>query len=481
MSLPGFILRGGLAAALASGALACNTPRPDGQLEVDGGPLMYAHRLTLEPGHEAGVLGPIFTERHAGTDPYSQWTIRPLLSWRGLDDGRSEEWDLLYPLLTYHRTGEESRFQLLQWIGFSGGRHQTGGDENSTTLFPFYFSRESGDPARDYRALFPVYGTLKGRMMRDRIDFALFPLYAKSQKRDVVTRNYLYPIFHLRDGEGLRGWQIWPLAGHEVKSFNPAAGGAAAAGGHTRTFVAWPFYQHAESGIGTAQHTTVDALLPLYSLRRAPQRQDTTLLWPFFHYTADAANQYTEYGVPWPMIVWGDGPKKSVHRVWPLFGREQDGELTKAFYLWPLYQHRRLETERILRERERYLGFLYAHTREQRKETGESSERADLWPLYTYQRNGSRVRRQFLSPVEPLLPDHPGIERNYSPLFALWRSESDAASGRSSTSLLWNLVRTESEPEREKCSLLFGLFRYKSEKEARELRLLWVLPLRWGG
>lgn len=480
------LLQCGALALIALGLAACTTPGPDGWSAVEAGPLMYDYRLTLETGHEAGVFGPIFTERHAGkdADAYTQRTIRPFLLWRSMDDGRSEEVDVLYPLLTYHRTGDEYRFQIMQLIGFSGGRHQVGGDENSTTLFPFYFSRDSGDPARDFRALFPIYGTMKNRMQRDRIDFVLFPLYAKSQKRDVVTRNYLYPFFHVREGDRLRGWQFWPVMGREVKDYNPHAG-AANPGGHTKSFFAWPFYSHAETGIGTDKHTTIDALLPLYSMRRSPQRADTTILWPFFNYTADAANKYTEYSAPWPFIVWGDregnGTKKSTHRVWPLFGREQSAELTKEFYLWPLYQKHRLDTQSILRERDRVLGVLYSRSHEVRKETGEIRDRTDVWPLYSYKRTGATESRQFPSLFEPLRPDNPGMERNYSPLVAIWRSESNSATGVSSSSFLWHLVRTESSAKAEKCSLLFGLFRYKSNEEARELRLLWLLPIRWGG
>ena len=43
--------------------------------------------------------------------------------------------------------------------------------------------------------------------------FILFPLYVQSRKRDLVTDNYLFPIFHSRHGDKLKGWQA---AGHAV-------------------------------------------------------------------------------------------------------------------------------------------------------------------------------------------------------------------------------------------------------------------------
>ena len=67
------------------------------------------------------------------------------------------------------------------------------------------------------RDRFPLYGHIRDRLFRDEIFFVLFPIYGESRKRDVVTDNYLYPFFHLRLGEGLQGWQFWPLIGSEHK------------------------------------------------------------------------------------------------------------------------------------------------------------------------------------------------------------------------------------------------------------------------
>ena len=57
----------------------------------------------------------------------------------------------------------------------------------------------------------------KDRLFRDEIFFVMFPIYSETRKRDVVTDNYLYPFFHLRHGDGLHGWQFWPVVGTEHK------------------------------------------------------------------------------------------------------------------------------------------------------------------------------------------------------------------------------------------------------------------------
>jgi len=87
-----------------------------------------------------------------------------------------------------------------------------------------------------------------------------------------------------------------------------------------------------------------------------------------------------------------------------------------------------------------------------------------MWPFFSWHRdfNGNE-RLQVLAPVEPVLPGNRGIERNWSPLWSLWRAEDSAKTGATSRSLLWNLYRRETAPAHKKVSLLFGLFRYQCD------------------
>ena len=96
-------------------------------------------------------------------------------------------------------------------------------------------------------------------------------------------------------------------------------------------------------------------------------------------------------------------------------------------------------------------------------------------PLFTWHRdfNGNR-RLQILAPIEPVLPGSSGVERNWSPLWSLWRAEDNPGTGAASRSLLWNLYRYDTKPGAKKCSLLFGLFQYQSNAESKKLRLLYI-------
>jgi hypothetical protein len=244
--------------------------------EVTLGPLVQEFRMTLAPGERTEAVGPLIGYQQVG--PESQFVFAPVFShvWdAGVD---AEELDVFYPLLSYDRFGAEYRFHILQLFSFAGGLTQNDDDVSRFTLFPFYFQERSKDPERNYTAFFPFYGRLKNRLFRAEAEFVLWPLYVKTKRRraasplpddpflalpyryfrarkgDMTTYNFLYPIFHLRYGEGLNGWQVWPLLGREHKDAITRTnqwGDLEREGGHDKFFALWPFYFDQKLGIGT--------------------------------------------------------------------------------------------------------------------------------------------------------------------------------------------------------------------------------------
>jgi len=438
--------------------------------------------LTLASGHRSELLGPLFY--HAEQESQRQWAMPPL--WSRTTDAEADfsEFDLLYPVLTVDRFGSEHRFQIFQLFAFGGGSNQEEEELSRFTLFPLYFQQRSPDAAQNYTALVPVYGTLKNRLFRDEIDFVLFPLYSKTRKRDVVTDNYLFPVFHLRRGDQLSGWQVWPLVGHEHKGptlkINPDNDSMTIAG-HDKWFALWPVFFNTRTGIGTTNPAVELSILPAYSQLRSVNRDSTTVLWPFFSYVDDREKKYHEWELPWPLVIFARGEGKTANRIWPLFSRVHDTAKESAFYLWPLYKYNRVHSDPLDRERTRILLFLYSDVIQRNTATGKYLHQVDFWPLFTYHKeyNGDS-RLQILAPIEPILPNHKSVERNWSPLWSLWRSEVKGDQTAASQSLLWNLYRHETRQPCEKYSLLFGLFHYQSDAESWRCRLAGI-PVLWGG
>lgn len=469
------------------------------------GPVWDSSPLTLEDGQRNEAVGPFF---YLESQPnQSTWAIPPVMSSLNAPDTDSQEFDLLYPILTYDRYGSEYKFQIIQLLSFSGGELQSGETKDRFTLFPFYFQQRTEATNESYWALFPIYGKLRNRLFRAEIDFALWPLYVKTKRKpgagsvgadeflsignrwaqsrrgDVTTYNYLAPIFHLRYGDGLRGWQVWPLAGHErkqVTSRTNSWGDVESVPGHEKTFVLWPIWTSGTRDIGTTNTSRYSALLPFYASLRSPPRDSTSYLWPFgLTLTDDRAKGYNEVDLLWPVFAYARGEGKTTTRFWPVFGVSHNNVMERNFYLWPVYRYSRIHSDPLDRHRTQILFFLYSDKKELNTATDKESRRIDLWPLFTHRRyrDGS-TKLQVFSPVEPILSASKSVERNYSQLWSIWRYEKTASTGATSHSLLWNLYSNRRSADGvRKTSLLFGFFQSKATPEGNGFSMFFI-PLK---
>jgi hypothetical protein len=459
--------------ALAAGQ---RLPALAGTNAVSAGPLFERFDLTLNAGQRTEAISPFFYEERKETE--RTWAVPPLLSYTRDPAVDLAEFDFAYPLLTYDRYGQQYRWQFFQVLSLAGGASQTEKDRNRFSLFPIYFQQRSSDPAENYTAVLPFYGHLKNRLFRDDISFVMWPCYCETRKGEVITDNYLVPFFHLRHGPGLRGWQFWPLVGNEhkeVTSRTDGFGDIETVPGHDRFFTLWPIYYNEHNGLGTTNPVWQQGVLPAYSLERSPQRDSTTVLWPFFSHITDREQKYREWDAPWPLVEFARGEGKTTSRVWPFFSHARSPALESDFYLWPVYKYDRIHSEPLDRRRNRILFFLYSDILENNTEAGTSRRRTDLWPLFTRRRDfNGNTRFQALALLEVWTLGSHKIERDYSPVWSIWRSEKNAQTGASSQSLFWNLYRHEAAPGHKKVSALFGLFQYRSEAEGKQVRIFYI-------
>lgn len=440
------------------------------------GPLLSRFPLTLDEGERTEVLGPLFYEQQ--TESEHTFAFPPLFS-HFLDTGTdAEEWDFAYPVMTYDRFGKESRWHLFQLVSFAGGQNQADLAARRLTIFPFYFQQRSPQPDLNYTAVFPFYGHLKNRLFKDEIFFTAFPIYVQTRKRDVVTDNYVFPFYHQRHGDGLEGWQLWPFYGREHKDVTIKTNGFGdleVIPGRHHIFAAWPVYLHVLTGLGTENPEEQYAVLPFYSTQRSPNRDSTTVLWPLITWTDDREKKFREWDFPWPLMVIARGEGKTITRIFPFFSRAHTETLEKNFYLWPLYKYHRVHSDTLDRERTRILFFLYSQVQLRNLATGTVRKRTDLWPLFTHRTDfNGNTRLQWLAPVEPLFPQNHSMDRNWSPLWSVWRAEQNPKTGHASQSLFWNLYRNETAPTTRKYSLLFGLFQYQSDAGTSRSRLFFI-------
>jgi hypothetical protein len=341
-----------------------------------------------------------------------------------------------------------------------------------------YFQQRSPVPEDNYTAVVPFYGHLQNRLFRDDIFFVMFPFYSETRKGDVVTDNYVYPFYSVRHGNGLNGWELWPFYGHEHKDVTTKTNGfgdVTIVGGHDTRFYTWPFFIENTGGIGT-DNPEQSVTVPLaYGKIRSPNRDVSTVIWPFFSHITDREKKYSEWQTPWPLVDYANGEGKTTRRIFPFFSQSHNAYLESDWYLWPVYKFNRVHSDPLDRSRTRILLFFYSDTRQKNTETGTERRRRDMWPFYTYRQdyNGNSYF-QIFAPVEPILPTSKAVDRDYSPVWSVWRSEKNPRTGAASQSLLWNLYRHQTTAETKKCSLLFGLFQYQSGTNGKRMRLFYI-------
>ena len=381
----------------------------DGAAESDAGPAYAKFHLTLDSGWREEAAGPFYYTQWA--DGQRQWALPPFFSLTRTPEVDWSEWNLFYPVVDYRRFGKEYRLQIAQCLSFSGGNTEEAKSAHGVTIFPIYFRQRSSNTNLNYTAVAPFYGELKNRLFRDDIKFVLFPLYSETRKKDVVTDNYLYPLFDRRRGDHLTGWQVWPLAGAEHKAPSLRTNSmdqVETVGGYDSAFALWPLCFKSRRGLGTTNPAARVAVVPFYSQMRSPSRDETSYGWPLgVNLVRDREKDYVEHDFLWPLFVRAHGAKE-VTRYFPFYSRARFNGVESDFYAFPIYKFNRLDAPPLERHRTRLLYLLYSDTVERNTETHDLQRRVDFWPFYSYQRELDGNRRwQVLALLEPLFPQQP--------------------------------------------------------------------------
>jgi hypothetical protein len=446
------------------------------------GPIYDRFPLALREGDRWEAVGPLFAGERSGTG--TLFSFSPLFSLYWDSAIPQTEAELGYPILSFDKFGAEYRFQILQVIAFSGGERMRGGEMHRTTLFPIYFHERSSNSNENYTAVFPFYGRINNRLFRDRAFFVLFPLFLRSEKRGVITDNYLFPFFHRRYGAGVSGWQIWPLVGKEHKEVTTTTntwGEPVLSVGHEKFFALWPIYFNNTLGIGTTNVQKQFVLIPFYTSQVSSNRVSKSYGFPLgYTHTIDHEKKYEERDMPWPFVVFAHGEGKTTKRVWPFFSQAKTPALQSDFYAWPIYKYDAVTADPLHRERTRILLFLYSDLVERNTTNMTALRRRDFWPLFTWRKDHKNHERlQVLSILEPILPNNKSIERVYSPVYSIYRQEKNGVNGNESRSFLWNLYRSERQDESRRASALFGLFQREKNPEGTNWRIFFI-PFRTG-
>lgn len=356
--------------------------------------------------------------------------MRPLYLSSTTDEGRDRT--LLYPFFTWRERADFRSFSFFQLINHRVDAPGEATVDERFDVWPFWFSRASGDPATSYRALFPLAGTIKHRFGRDRIDFTAFPLHARTEKAGRAVTHTPWPFVRRTTGAGHEGFELWPLYGRVARE-----------GDYSRRFWLWPLGYHSARNLAAAEPDVKLGLLPFYTRDTGPGYISENYAWPFFGYSDRVQPyRYHETRWLWPFLVQGRGADRVVNRWAPFYSHSIVKGSEKTWLLWPLLRHQAWEADGLAQDKTQLLFFLYWSLEQSSPDrpAAPTAHKRHLWPLFSSWDNGAGHRQvQALSPFEVFFPRNDTIRRLWTPLFALYRYERQPDASESHA-WLWRAV-----------------------------------------
>lgn len=468
-----------LLALLASSLVGCASFESDRHLAP-----LYTRISRAGGGNQTEALGGavLVEQAHLG-GPDSAWGLRPLFIHDRLPGGVAQT-DFLYPLGTIRRKPDELTWQLLPLARYSRVAEAEGERWSFLTLLGFYFA---GFPdGRRVRAWFPVAGIVEGYLTFERLEWVLFPLYARSVRQGRATYHFLWPVFAYGRDERSASWRVWPLIGRTWRE-----------GSSDRRYLLWPVFQLQRSNLKAREelHRFDAMVFPLYGYTRQGAFRSHGILWPFFGYSYDSDSGFWAWDGPWPLVRVsrpgsGDGPYRT--RFWPFLGHYRGDDLDHRYVGWPVYSRRKEEYPDGTKRAYNAVP-IWQWSRREFEDPARKRERwTKLWPFYRSFDAGEHGRKAYLS-LDPLW-NLPTFDRHYAWLWeaysrewapdvvherswlGLWRRERGPDERRTYIAGLWSSrhYSREGRPVVER-SLAFGLIRWRSSSGSLRL-LLPALP-----
>jgi hypothetical protein len=439
-------------------------------------PLFIYSEDEQREGKKLDMLGPFFTYRKDQEE--KDVAFRPLFYSKS--EPERYRLDYIYPMGKYERTKTrvESYFRLIYSTDRDLTQEPT---EKKERGFLLVFWGET-DKGESYGGFFPLYGNLKNRFGRDELNFLLWPIYSDSREGESKIYTFLWPFFSRYEGKGRDGFKFWPLAGYDRKEND-----------YDRTFFLWPIFHFEKRYLYTDDPTEINMVLPFYASTASSKRVSRSVIWPFFNYTYDEDDHYTQWDLPWPFIQWAKGDEKSIFRIFPFYGRKNWEGFARGYILWPIYWYFSEEDDQYKKVINRYLLLSKDEARVWKKE-GKEERRLRVWPLFYYRQEKEGSEYLYWPCLIPV--DYEGYERNWVPVLSLYEYRRSPQGARESK-FLWGFYVHRKNATRELFevsflltyyleedlsyfSLLKGLLEYRADGTQRTLRVLYSpWPIRW--
>jgi hypothetical protein len=405
-----------LAFALGCGGWVSATPVHDYGCLASSGEDLHGRDATRG-------LGPLVEWAGQGDDRPAVKAIRPFFTY--FNDARTgkKELDILWPVAHFRQWNGQTDWRFLTAF-YLGGHPADPPGQYALWILPL-FAMGRNKAGENYGALFPLGGRVDNWFGRDRMEFALFPLYAHSELNDLRTDHWLWPFVSRTTGDDLYRFRVFPFYGTSRKK-----------GEGESTFILWPFWTSVRRD-RPGNRGSGFMLFPLYGHSKTDREESWMFLPPFFRHTVGSNLIQNIYF--WPFYQ----AEKSKHLdklyVWPLYGRRTSDFEERRFWLWPLVWNRHKTCPPVSIDSFQVFPLYESSATTSLAAPDQVLERSvSIWPLVSYERKNQDYKRVRLLNLWPFRNTSP-IERNLAPLWSLYQYE--RTPGGAETELLWGAAR----------------------------------------
>ncbi|MFY9341029.1 MAG: hypothetical protein WAT39_00975 [Planctomycetota bacterium] len=443
-------------------------------------------------------LTPLWFHRTDADGNLLEWdAIWPILHWERKPDGGDDlrirplwrrvtepepaavEHQFLWPFGRVRSDAEESSSRLFPlWSWRSRLNDEGTRDVDWYCVFPFLWGGTSGDGRENYFAFLPFYGDIPQFLTYDRFRAILFPCYLGLDKGGHRHHLFLWPFIGVSScaENGHQWFRILPFYGHDIEP-----------GRHDRRFALWPFFAWSTENQDT-ESGAVDSFWfwPFFGWRSGGQVSGWMALWPFFQFTQKQGHFYT-LTLLWPFFRyhWNRAQDELTQWwLWPFVGRVTSTDQRAWTFAWPLVWWREYDDPDGHTAQQWVLPFFWHINQQQLNGAGE--DHVKLWPFFHRTRkhaaDGSDAGGDWswLSPWPWRDGNAYGMEEAWGWLWQFVRGVDRSADDRA-IDVLGRVFTARERPDGLSASVPF-LGSYERDRTgARTLRLFQFLPIPLGG
>lgn len=456
-----------LVLGIFSGLEAKIPDKPHGDLPSDYWQFWFLYESEKRSGQDYRIIRPFYSIYTEHETAYKQQTV-------------------LFPLYFKEETNYWSTWTVFFFFTGTTLLHEdTGQDED--TLTPLFFWGAGDNETERYWGFFPLYGTLKGKLSYQEVNFVLFPIYSSWSRNNYQARSILWP-FVMWGGSDVRD-DIRILPFYSKKEHKDK---------YYQYTVLWPFFQWGRKFMDKREPVSYGMIFPFYLYKDSDDgnMKSRGFLWfpligSMVGYGYDKRNAETDFNILYFLLQYGKSNDNDYRKLifFPFYGQYQFAS-KKTLFITPFYFNLSSDTYHVKSNYNFFFPF-FSHMVQYYPELDRSDRYWKIWPLLKFHRDTEGSLEWNAFTLFPMRSEE--LEKTWDPIISLLEYK-NLSNGEKRFSILFRLYSQrwsedqfslyiplltdyESKGENMEWKFLYGLIGVKKEDDIRSYKFLWFIQI----